>query len=288
MLLDICNLSISAQTRHGSVALLKDFSLTMSAGERVGLVGESGCGKSITALAIMGLLPAALRPAGSLRFQGQELLTLSERDYWLLDRVGLPAPRFSPMLYPHQLSGGQRQRVVIAIALACEPTLLVADEPTTALDVVVQAQILELIMEAVTDAGMGLLLISHDLGVVAATTDRVCVMYAGRIVEQGATEALFARMAHPYTRGLFNAMPQWADAEGEASRRLKTIPGSVPEPGLRPPGCVFSDRCDYVRDRCRTEPPVLMPIADNHADTAACHYPLLESRSELSERRRNE
>ena len=282
-MLEVQNLSVSLPAAGGTVTILEGVSFAVEQGQSLGLVGESGCGKSITALAVMGLLPHAARAAGRILFNGRDLLDLTEADYCrvrgrdigmvfqepmtalnpvktigrqiaeslrlhfklsraeasqrtrhLLDRVGLPAPRFSPALYPHQLSGGQRQRVVIAIALACRPQLLIADEPTTALDVVVQKQILDLIMDVVGASRMGLLLITHDLGVVANTTDRVCVMYAGRVVESGTTERIFARMAHPYTRGLFRAMPKALDDPAVGKQKLATIPGSVPEPTARP------------------------------------------------------
>jgi peptide/nickel transport system ATP-binding protein len=180
----------------------------------------------------------------------------------LLDRVGLPGPRFSPDLYPHQLSGGQRQRVMIAIALSCDPELLIADEPTTALDVTIQAQILALLAEIVAERRMALLLITHDLGVVGETVRRVMVMYAGRVVERGATDAVFAGRRHPYTRGLFAASPHERRGRG----RLAAIPGQVPEPLAMPPGCAFAPRCPLAQLDCT--------LAVPRGDVACLHpYP---------------
>ncbi|MDF2097236.1 ABC transporter ATP-binding protein [Aquibaculum arenosum] len=178
----------------------------------------------------------------------------------LLQRVGIPEAARRLDDYPHQMSGGQRQRVGIAIALACRPRLLIADEPTTALDVTVQAQILDLLRELVAEMGMGLILISHDLGVIAETADDTLVMYAGMPVETGSSAAIFARPAHPYTRGLFLAMPGHAGVPAGAGQRLQTIPGSVPEPGRRPSGCRFADRCAYVIEACRAAVPPWEPL----------------------------
>jgi peptide/nickel transport system ATP-binding protein len=190
----------------------------------------------------------------------------------LLDRVGLPRPRFSPELFPHQLSGGQRQRVVLAIALACAPEILIADEPTTALDVTVQAQILELIGEVVDRAGMALIMISHDLGVIAKTTERMLVMYAGRVVEAGPTAVLFERLAHPYTRGLFAALPQRAPARTDGRRaRLPAMPGSMPDPAARPPGCPFAPRCPRATADCRAAFPPAVDFGGGHL--AWCLHP---------------
>lgn len=196
----------------------------------------------------------------------------------LLDRVGLPAPRFNLNLYPHQLSGGQRQRVMIAMAIACEPDLLIADEPTTALDVTVQAQILDLMDELIDETGTALMLITHDLGVVSEMTDRIAVMYAGRIVETGRTEAVFRRMAHPYARGLFAASPHGAALVRPSSggrQRLKAIPGVVPDPLARPAHCTFADRCAFVQDDCRQTIPPLDVLSENDGimHRAACFHP---------------
>ena len=197
----------------------------------------------------------------------------------LLDKVGLPGPRFGLDLYPHQLSGGQRQRVMIATAIACEPDLLIADEPTTALDVTVQAQILDLLDELIDDTGMTLMLITHDLGVVSEMTRRIAVMYAGRVVETGRTDDVFARMAHPYARGLFAASPHGAGLmprpPGQGRPRLTAIPGVVPDPFARPPHCTFADRCGFVQADCRQAMPELDLIATNEGvgHRAACFHP---------------
>ncbi|SFG12229.1 ABC transporter ATP-binding protein [Ensifer sp. OV372] len=197
----------------------------------------------------------------------------------LLDRVGLPAPRFDLDLYPHQLSGGQRQRVMIAMAIACEPDLLIADEPTTALDVTVQAQILDLLDELIEDTGTALMLITHDLGVVSEMTDRIAVMYAGRIIETGRTDDVFTRMAHPYARGLFAASPHGAALgsrhQGDGRPRLNAIPGIVPDPFGRPSHCSFADRCSFAEADCRQAIPALDLINSdgNVQHRAACFHP---------------
>jgi peptide/nickel transport system ATP-binding protein len=280
-------------------------------GDTVGLIGESGCGKSITALALMGLLPEGAAVSGSIRFDGQELTTLDDdamcrlrgrrigmifqepmtalnplhsigrqiaeplrlhkrldgrsaraEALRLLQRVQLPQADKRLDAYPHQLSGGQRQRVGIAIALACGPDLLIADEPTTALDVTIQREVLDLIGELVAEDGMGLLLISHDLGVMAETVRQLLVMYGGTVVESGATADVFRRLAHPYTRGLFAARPRLGLARGT---RLATIPGRVPELADLPAGCPFAERCALVVDDCRRELPPAAPVAPGHA-----------------------
>jgi peptide/nickel transport system ATP-binding protein len=197
-----------------------------------------------------------------------------ERAQSLLARVGLPPERFSPRLYPHQLSGGQRQRVMIAVALACEPELLIADEPTTALDVTIQTGILDLIVELARERGMALIMISHDLGVIARTTERMAVMYAGRIVEIGATDRLLSSLAHPYSQGLYRAMPQHATQSDRPARkrpRLPTIPGTVPDPRSPIEGCAFSSRCRHVEPDCRATVPRLADIGPAHL--VACHHP---------------
>ncbi len=202
-----------------------------------------------------------------------------ERAKKLLGRVGLPPERFSPDLYPHQLSGGQRQRVVVAIALACEPALLIADEPTTALDATIQTGILDLIVDLTRERDMGLIMISHDLGVIGRTTERVAVMYAGRFVETGETSRLLREMAHPYSRGLYRAMPQHAERSDRPARhrpRLPTMPGAMPDPHRPIRGCAFSSRCGHADDVCRTTLPPLAGIGPSHH--VACHYPQGEHR----------
>ncbi len=324
-LLEVEGLSVEIATPEGSARVLDGVSFALERGQSLGIVGESGCGKSMTALAVMGLLPEAARAGGRIGLAGEDLLAMDEpalcavrgrrmamvfqepmtalnpvksigfqvaeglrrhlglgraeaedRALRLLDRVGLPAPRFPPALFPHQLSGGQRQRVMIAMALACEPDLLIADEPTTALDVTIQAQILDLIAEVAGEAGMALVLITHDLGVVWENTAQMIVMYAGHVVERGATEEVFRRMAHPYTRGLFAAQPGAAgDATASQGRmRLATIPGQVPDPARLPAGCVFAARCSRASDLCRNTVPPEAAIAPGHG--AACHHPALD------------
>ena len=322
-LLSVRDLSVVLETPAGPAVILQDISFDLAAGGSLGLVGESGCGKSITALAIMGLLPERARATGAIHFEGRDLLALPEvelcgirgrrlamvfqepmtalnpvktigfqvaeglrwhlglgraeaeaRAVRLLDRVGLPQPRFSPDLYPHQLSGGQRQRVVIAMALACDPALLIADEPTTALDVTSQAAILDLLAEVAAEAGLALLLITHDLAVVWQNTREMLVMYAGRVVERGLTRDMFHRMAHPYTRALLAASPGALDATLPPGGRLATIPGLVPDPLHRPTGCVFAARCPRMRDDCLPAQPAEHRIDPRH--TAACLHPYLE------------
>jgi peptide/nickel transport system ATP-binding protein len=323
-LLSVRGLSVTLETPAGPAAILQDVSFDLAAGGSLGLVGESGCGKSITALAVMGLLPERAQATGAIVFEGRELLALPEAELckirgrrlamvfqepmtalnpvktigfqvaeglrWhlglgraeaearaigLLDRVGLPQPRFSPALYPHQLSGGQRQRVVIAMALACEPALLIADEPTTALDVTSQAAILDLLAEVAAEAGLALLLITHDLAVVWQNTREMLVMYAGRVVERGLTRQVFERMAHPYTRALLAASPGALDAALPPGRRLATIPGLVPDPLYRPPGCIFASRCPQVRDDCLPAQPGERSLGPTHG--VACLHPHREA-----------
>ena len=309
-LLEVTDLRVTLRTARGPADALRGVSFTLQRGDTVGLIGESGCGKSITALALMGLLPEGARIAGSVRFAGQELTTLDEHAMCalrgarigmifqepmtalnplhtigrqiaeplrlhkglgaaaaraealrLLERVQLPQAAKRLDAWPHQMSGGQRQRVVIAIALACGPDLLIADEPTTALDVTIQREVLELIAELVAEDGMGLLLISHDLGVMAETVQRMLVMYGGTVVESGPTDAVFRHLAHPYTRGLFAARPRLGLARGT---RLATIPGRVPELADLPVGCPFAERCAWVVDDCLKALPAPQPVAPGH------------------------
>ena len=301
-LLQVSDLRVSLPTARGWAQALRGVSWRMERGQTLGLIGESGCGKSLTALALMGLLPERAQVSGSIVLQGQDLVGMPEpqlcqlrgarmamifqepmtalnplhpiwkqiaeplrlhqhmgateakaRALQLLERVQLPRARERLEAYPHQLSGGQRQRVMISIALACSPDLLIADEPTTALDVTVQKEVLALIKQLVREDGMGLLLISHDLGLMQDQVDRVMVMYGGSVVESAATPALFAHRAHPYTRGLFAARPRLGLARGT---RLPTIPGSVPELMDLPPGCAFTDRCAWAVADCRDTPPL--------------------------------
>ena len=308
-LLQVSDLRVRLNTSRGRAEALRGISFDVNRGETAGLIGESGCGKSMTALALMGLLPEDATLSGSIRFDGRELIGLPDaamnalrgrriamifqepmtalnplhtvgaqvaeplrqhlgmdrrqaRDeaLRLLERVRLPQAAQRLDAHPHQLSGGQRQRVMIAAALACGPDLLIADEPTTALDVTLQAEILALIADLVEGSGMALLLISHDLDVMARSVDRVMVMYGGTVAESGPTADVFERLAHPYTRGLFGARPRIGAARGE---KLVTIPGRVPELVDLPRGCPFADRCHRVLDVCR-EPPPPFPVGVGH------------------------
>jgi oligopeptide/dipeptide ABC transporter ATP-binding protein len=311
-LLEIRNLEISFPVPSGEVAVVRGASLEVGRGEIVGLVGESGSGKSLTALAVLGLVPSPGRiRAGSIRFDGLELVGLRERELRPLrgGRVGLvfqePSAALNPVLtigtqiveairahrglsrrearerarellallavpdpgrrleeYPHQLSGGQRQRALVAIALAAGPELLIADEPTTALDVTVQAQVLELLVRLRRELGLAILLITHDLAVVAETCDRAIVMYAGRPVEAAPVEALFASPAHPYTRGLLASLPRL----GEPAPRghLPSVPGQVPTPADLPPGCPFHPRCAERLATCASEDPPWVELGGGH------------------------
>ena len=314
-LFEVDQLRVGLRTARGPAKALQGISFTLERGGTLGLIGESGCGKSITALALMGLLPDGASVQGSIRLDGRELVGLPEDDWCalrgnrvamvfqepmsalnplhtigrqiaeslrlhqrldagaaraqalrLLERVQLPQAARRLDAYPHQLSGGQRQRVVIAIALACGPDLLLADEPTTALDVTIQREVLELIGQLVAEDGMALLLISHDLGVMAETVDRMMVMYGGSIVESGPTASVFERLAHPYTRGLFAARPRLGMGVGAdgAKPRLQTIPGREPELIDLPPGCPFADRCERVVSDCRTAAPPATLVAPGH------------------------
>ncbi len=309
-LIEVENLGVRLNTSRGPAQAVRGVDFSLKRGETLGLVGESGCGKSVTALALMGLLPDSAVISGSVRFDGSELVNLSDADYCelrgnrismifqepmtalnpmhtighqvaeplrrhrkqsaaqarkeaiaLLDRVGLPDAARRVDAYPHQFSGGQRQRVTIAMALACEPDLLIADEPTTALDVTIQGQILDLIADLVAERGMSMILISHDLGVIAENVERMMVMYGGTVVESGRTDEVFRRLGHPYTQGLFRARPRLGARKGT---RLKTIAGTVPELADLPVGCAFADRCPIVEDRCRAALPPVAQISAGH------------------------
>ncbi len=314
-LLQVDDLRVSLPTARGWAQALRGVSWRMERGQTVGLIGESGSGKSLTALALMGLLPERARVSGSITLQGQELVGLPEpqmcqlrgarmamifqepmtalnplhpiwkqiaeplrlhqymsasdakaRALQLLDRVQLPRARERLDAYPHELSGGQRQRVMISIALARRPDPSIADGPTTALAVTVQKEVLALIQQLVREDGMGLLLISHDLGLMRDQVDRVMVMYGGSVVESAATPELFAQRAHPYTRGLFAARPRLGLARGT---RLTTIAGSVPDLVDLPVGCAFADRCPDAVEACRSHAPEVLTIAPRlPSDTA--------------------
>ena len=310
-LLDVADLVVTLPTAQVRLAALRGVSFTLDRGATLGLVGESGCGKSLTALALMGLLPDGAHVAGSIRFDGRELTALDDdamgalrgerigmvfqepmtalnpvhrvgdqiaeslrlhkhmsaaaaraEALRLLERVQLPHARARLDAYPDELSGGQRQRVVIAIALACGPDLLIADEPTTALDATIQREVLDLLDELRRDSGMALLLISHNLDVMAARVERIAVMYGGQIVESGPTREVFEQRAHPYTRGLFAARPALGLARGT---RLATIRGRVPALHEMPVGCAFAERCDLAIDACRAAPPAEHAVSTSHS-----------------------
>ncbi len=299
-LLEIKNLQTHFPTKEGIVRAVDDVSFHIDEGELLGLVGESGCGKSITALSIMRLISSPGKiVGGSIKFNDLEITEASERkmrglrgndiamifqdpmtslnpvytvgeqiaealrlhrdlnkkDAWkaaidAMEEVAIPSPATRVNDYPHQLSGGMRQRVMIAMALACEPELLIADEPTTALDVTIQAQILELLNELRKTRKLAILLITHDLGVVAETADRVCVMYTGKIVEQSDVEELFENPKHPYTQGLLNSVPKLSELHLISDARLSTIEGTVPSPTELPVGCHFAPRCVFKKEIC--------------------------------------
>jgi oligopeptide/dipeptide ABC transporter ATP-binding protein len=316
-LLLVRDLETGFSSEEGFARAVRGISFELEAGETLGLVGESGCGKSVTALSIMGLLPSSARiVAGQIeladegdlvraskrslrRIRGKRiamvfqdsmtslnpLLTIGRqitesfeahlgisgvqartRAASLLDEVGVPEPERRLKQYPHQLSGGLRQRVAVAVALAPNPEVLIADEPTTALDVTIQAQLLELLKREQVDRQMALLLITHDLGVVAGMADRLCVMYTGKIVEQGPTERVFAEPRHPYTLGLLRSVPR---IDGEIERRLPSIAGNPPPISDIPVGCSFRPRCAYAFGRCEAEEPPLLPTPAEGQE-AAC------------------
>src|SRR6266498_2465901 len=317
-LLSVRELTVRFRTEDGPVLAVDQASFDVAPREVLALVGESGCGKSVTALALTRLLPRNAAIGGSVTFDGTPLLGLPEsalrdvrgrdiayifqepmtslnpvltvgrqigevlrrhqhlrgaaatrRAIELLDLVGIPLPARRVKEYPHQLSGGMRQRVMIAMAVACRPRLLVADEPTTALDVTIQAGILDVLRSLRTEIGMAVLLITHDLGVVAEIADRVVVMYAGRTIESANADALFARPSHPYTRGLLDAVPNPAR---HADGGLREIPGRVPILPSSPDACTFADRCRYADDLCRRHRPEMEPGPAGHL--VRCWHPL--------------
>src|SRR5580693_7703764 len=313
-LLEVRDLQTHFRTPEGINRAVDGVSFDVDEGETLAIVGESGCGKSVTSMSLMRLIPEPPgKIAGSVRFQGRDLLKLSDREMRairgndismifqepmsslnpvltvgrqigetlrihqgldkqaaearaieMLTLVGIPEPRRRVREYPHQLSGGQRQRVMIAIALACTPKLLIADEPTTALDVTIQAQILDLLLDLRDELGMAIMIITHNMGVIAETADRVLVMYAGRVVEEAPVARVFDRPLHPYTQGLLECVPSLTDA----TERLVAIPGTLPDPARRPPGCRFAVRCRHAMPACTASLPELS-IYDT-AHTAAC------------------
>ncbi|MCU0906617.1 MAG: ABC transporter ATP-binding protein [Rhodobacteraceae bacterium] len=307
-LLDIRGLTIDIDRDSGPARVVDGIDLAVAEGESLGIVGESGCGKSLTMLSLVGLLPNRIRATGGVaEFAGQDLLALSpeglrrlrgsqigfifqdpmtslnpvmrvgdqiaEALVWqsglsrsaamaraveLLELVGIPSPRDRVMAYPHELSGGMRQRVMIAIGLAGSPRLLIADEPTTALDVTIQAQIVDLVRDLKDRFGMAVVWITHDLALIAGLADRIAVLYAGTVVEDAPVEVIFDRPTHPYTRGLLASLPTLDD---RPMSRLPSIAGTPPEPGRRPPGCPFAPRCAQVTDACTRVVPRLAPVA---------------------------
>ncbi|MEN2421634.1 ABC transporter ATP-binding protein [Streptomyces rimosus] len=316
-LLEVRDLHVEFHTRDGVVKAVNGVNYSVSAGETLAVLGESGSGKSVTAQAIMGILdmPPAKIPQGEILFRGQDMLKMSgeqrrkirgakiamifqdalsslnpvlsvgyqlsemfrvhqglskkaakAKSIELMDRVKIPAASKRVDDYPHQFSGGMRQRIMIAMALALEPDLIIADEPTTALDVTVQAQVMDLLADLQREFNMGLILITHDLGVVADVADKIAVMYAGRIVEHAPVRELYKTPAHPYTRGLLDSIPR-LDQKGQELYAIKGLP-----PNLLniPPGCAFNPRCPKAQDICRTEVPALHTVAD--ARGSACHF----------------
>ncbi|GCF07945.1 ABC transporter ATP-binding protein [Dictyobacter arantiisoli] len=334
-LLDVQDLQTYFKTRAGYVHAVDGVSFAVRSGEKVALVGESGCGKSVTALSIMRLVaqPPGEYAGGHILFAGEDLLAASERTMrsirggqigiifqdplaclnptmtvgkqiaeglqlhlklnatearrraiTLLEQVGIPAPEQRFAAFPHQFSGGMRQRVMIAMALACRPRLLIADEPTTALDVTVQAQILELISSVCEEFGTSLILITHDLGVVAGIADRVVVMYAGKVVEEAPTDELFAHPRHPYTLGLLSSVPRLDEAR---RNELDTIDGSPPDLLHPPSGCPFMPRCTFARAACRTMPP-LIPLPEQSTHRKACWADITNPEEQASAQRRQQ
>lgn len=317
-LLKVKNLSITFKTKKGPIKAVRDISFEIQKGETLGVVGESGCGKSITNLAVMGLLADnSIIEAEELSFDGVNLLNLSEKEWQklrgknigmifqdpmsslnpcytvytqieevlkiheptlskvdiekrvieLLTNVGIPAPKERMKAYPHELSGGMAQRVMIAMAIACNPKLLIADEPTTALDVTVQQQIIELIQSLQKKYDMAVIFVSHDLSVVKDITDRLQVMYAGEIIETGNTKSLVTSPMHPYTRGLLQSIPSFHSVKTET---LYSIPGIVPDLYNRPKGCQFYDRCNVRKDECNTKIIAATNLSDREI---RCDYP---------------
>ena len=319
-LLEVENLQVHFRTPTGINRAVDGVSFHVDPGETLAIVGESGCGKSVTSMSMMRLIPEPPgKIAGSIRLEGRDILALSDREMRalrgndismilqepmtslnpvltvgrqigetlrlhqgldqaqaearaveMLTLVGIPEPARRVREYPHQLSGGMRQRVMIAMALACNPKLLIADEPTTALDVTIQAQILKLMLELKQRVGAAIILITHDLGVVAEVAERVMVMYAGRKVEEAPVKQLFRSPRHPYTQGLLGALPKLGSSLSGETRRLAEIPGQVPDLKQRIEGCVFAGRCALATDLCRQYAPGLEQKAPHHI--AACHF----------------
>jgi peptide/nickel transport system ATP-binding protein len=308
-IIEVKDLEVTFKTQEGNLKIVDHVSFSVNKGETLGIVGESGCGKSVTSLSLMGLLPPIAKVTnGSIKLKDKELVGLKKRQYRsirgkeiamifqepmtslnpvytigqqlmelirnhnsiskkdarkhaikMLDLVGIPRSDELIDEYPHQLSGGMRQRVMIAMAMSCDPEVLVADEPTTALDVTIQAQILELMAGLQKKIGMSMILITHDLGVVAEVCDRVVVMYAGQVVEECSIEKLFSNPSHPYTQGLLSSVPNL----DEEKKKLSSIPGTVPSPNEMPKGCRFAERCSYVHEKCYMKNPDLFITGAN-------------------------
>ena len=318
-LLEVSHLSTSFFTDKGEVRAVEDVSFTLEGGQTLALVGESGCGKSVTALSIMRLVdPPGRVVQGKILFKGRDILALSKKEMrqirgksigmvfqepmtslnpvftigdqigealqihtdlsagdirkevvGLLEKVRISSPERRIAQYPHELSGGMKQRVMIAMALACQPDLLIADEPTTALDVTIQAQILDLLKDLQAELGMAILLITHNLGVVAQFAKEVIVMYGSKIAEQGTVEQIFGNPSHPYTRALLNSLPR----PGDRGKRLESIRGTVPSPLQYPQGCHFSTRCQEVLEHCADQPPPLVQVEPGHESVCWLHAP---------------
>ncbi|MBE3589389.1 MAG: ABC transporter ATP-binding protein [Firmicutes bacterium] len=331
-LLEVDDLHVHFRTYGGTVQAVRGVSLRVHAGETLALVGESGCGKSVSMQAVMGLLPPTARiVAGSIRLEGQELVGMPEdelnrlrgvkmamifqdpmtslnpvltigrqimevmrvhmgvgaaearrRALEMLELVGIPSPERRLRQYPHEFSGGMRQRIMIAMALACRPQLLIADEPTTALDVTIQAQILELIRELQKTLGMAVILITHSMGVVAGMADRVAVMYAGQVVEEGCLADVFKHASHPYSWGLLKAVPH---LDMDRRQTLRTIPGQPPDLTAPPAGCAFHPRCPYAMNVCLEAAPPVLPAGPGHAARCWLAHPEAAEQMEAARRR---
>ncbi len=324
-LLEVKNLEVSFALRHGDLVALDDVSFTLDKKERLGVVGESGAGKSVTGFAVINLIskPGKITQ-GEILFEGQRLDTLSEDEMrhirgnrismifqdpmmtlnpvltigtqmvetlqahrsisrkeaekiaiQKLELVHIPSPKRRLSQYPHEFSGGMRQRIIIAIALITDPSIIIADEPTTALDVTIQAEIMDLLQELCASEDMGLMLITHDLGVVAEVTERVMVMYAGKVIEVAKTRDLVANPLHPYTRGLINALP--GHGKCDTANRLQQIPGSMPNLTEIAPGCSFHPRCNRCQEICKSEVPELRQISGHENRFVSCHFAEQES-----------
>ena len=315
--LEVKNLRVSYHSYAGEVQSVRGVSFSIDAGQSVAIVGESGCGKSVTAKTIMGLIqtpPGEIKEGSQILFEGRDILSqtpeqwqeyrgkdcaiifqdalaalnptmtignqvaekllihtsMSRAEAWeeagrLLKLVGIPNPEKRMKQYPHEFSGGQRQRIMIAIALACQPRLLIADEPTMALDVTIQADIIDLLKDIQKEFGMAVIMITHDLGIVAEICDEVSVVYAGRVIEHGTLEDIFKNTRHPYTEGLFNSLPNLENRQAE----LKPIKGLMPDPSNLPKGCAFCPRCEYAMEICKTQKPPRTYRNDTHY--VECH-----------------